>query len=250
MSTATPHHPVVTREHWLTERKALLAREKKMSRLRDELARDRQQLPWVLVDKPYVFDAPGGKRSLADLFEGRHQLVVQHFMFAPDWSEGCTGCSFMADHIDGALPHLAQRDLSFVAISRAPLAEIERFRSRMGWRFPWVSSNGSDFNHDFQVSFTLQEKKKGEVVYNYEPQPYFDQEAPGISAFYRDEAGQIFHTYSTYGRGVELMMGSYELLDIAPKGRDEAGFQHGMDWVRHHDRYETQAPAACCHGKA
>jgi predicted dithiol-disulfide oxidoreductase (DUF899 family) len=241
MSTAeTLSHPIVTRDRWVAERKALLAREKEMSRLRDDLARDRQKLPWVLVDKPYVFDTPTGKRTLADLFDGRRQLIVQHFMLAPGWEEGCVGCSFMADHIDGALPHLAARDLSFVAVSRAPLAEIERFRSRMGWQFAWVSSNGCEFNFDFQVSFTDEERRRGEVYYNYGLTAFPHEEAPGVSAFYRDERGQVFHTYSTYGRGVELMMGAYDLIDIAPKGRDEAGLSHGMDWIRHHDRYEAE----------
>lgn len=245
MSTAeTLSHPIVTRDRWVAERKALLAREKEMSRLSDQLARDRQKLPWVLVDKPYVFDTPTGKRTLADLFEGRRQLIVQHFMLAPGWEEGCVGCSFMADHVDGALPHLAARDLSFVAISRAPLAEIERFRQRMGWQFPWVSSNGCDFNFDFHVSFTDEERQRGEVFYNYGMTAFPHEEAPGVSAFYRDERGQVFHTYSTYGRGVELMMGAYDLIDIAPKGRDEAGLAHGMDWIRHHDRYEAAKKTA------
>lgn len=251
MSTAeTLHHPVVTRDRWVAERKALLAREKEMSRLRDELARSRQQLPWVLVDKPYVFDTPTGKRTLAELFEGRHQLIVQHFMLAPGWEEGCSGCSFMADHVDGALPHMAARDLSFVAVSRAPLAEIERFRQRMGWQFPWVSSFGNGFNFDFHVSFTAEERQRGEVFYNYGMTAFPHEEAPGVSAFYRDESGQVFHTYSTYGRGVELMMGAYDLIDIAPKGRDEDGLPHGMDWVRHHDRYpvtkETATKGSAC----
>lgn len=240
MSTAeTLHHPIVTRDRWVAERKALLAREKEMSRLQDDLARDRQKLPWVLVDKPYMFDTPTGQRSLADLFEGRRQLIVQHFMLAPGWEEGCVGCSFMADHVDGALPHMAARDLSFVAVSRAPLAEIERFRQRMGWQFPWVSSFGNTFNFDFHVSFTEEERKRGEVFYNYGMTAFPHEEAPGVSAFTLDDKGRVFHTYSTYGRGVELMMGAYDLIDIAPKGRDEAGLSHGMDWVRHHDRYET-----------
>ena len=240
MSTAeTLNHPIVTRDRWVAERKALLAREKEMSRLSDELARERQKLPWVLVDKPYVFDTPTGQRTLADLFEGRRQLIVQHFMLAPGWEEGCVGCSFMADHVDGALPHMAARDLSFVAVSRAPLAEIERFKRRMGWQFPWVSSNGNEFNFDFHVSFTPEEQKRGEVFYNYGMTAFPHEEAPGVSAFILDDKGQVFHTYSTYGRGVELMMGAYDLIDIAPKGRDEDKLSHGMDWVRHHDRYDT-----------
>jgi predicted dithiol-disulfide oxidoreductase (DUF899 family) len=246
-TAATSSHPVVTRDRWVAERKALLAREKHMTRLRDELALERRQLPWVLVDKPYVFDAPQGKRTLADLFDGRRQLVVQHFMFAPGWEQGCKSCSFMADHVDGARPHLAQRDVSFVAISRAPLADIERFRERMGWQFPWVSSFGTDFNRDFHVSFTAEERERGEVYYNFGMTDFPQEEAPGISAFLRDDAGQVFHTYSTYGRGVELMMGAYDFLDIAPKGRDEDGLSYTMEWVRHHDRYEpkTAGSSAC-----
>ncbi|MCR5881363.1 DUF899 domain-containing protein [Rhizobacter sp. J219] len=245
--TTTPPRPVVTRDRWVAERKALLSREKEMSRLRDDLARERRQLSWVLVDKPYVFDAPGGKRTLADLFGGRRQLVVQHFMFAPGWEQGCKSCSFMADHVDGALPHLAQRDVSFVAISRAPLAEIERFRQRMGWQFQWVSSFGTDFNSDFHVSFSAEERARGEVYYNYGMMDFPLEEAPGISAFVRDDAGQVFHTYSTYGRGVELMMGAYDFLDITPRGRDEDTLPYTMEWVRHHDRYETadKAGSAC-----
>jgi predicted dithiol-disulfide oxidoreductase (DUF899 family) len=243
-TTATSPHPVVTRDRWVAERRALLAREKEMTRLRDDLARERRQLPWVLIDKPYVFDAPGGKRNLADLFDGKRQLIVQHFMFAPGWAQGCPSCSFMADHVDGARPHLAQRDVSFVAISRAPLADIERFRERMGWQFPWVSSFGTDFNRDFHVSFTAEERERGEVYYNFHMTDFPQEEAPGISAFLRDDAGQVFHTYSTYGRGVELMMGAYDFLDIAPKGRDEENLPHGMAWVRHHDRYEAAAKTA------
>jgi predicted dithiol-disulfide oxidoreductase (DUF899 family) len=240
MNTAETHrHPVVTRDRWIADRKALLAREKEMTRLRDELARERRQLPWVLVDKPYVFDAPGGPRTLAELFDGRRQLVVQHFMFAPGWEQGCKSCSFMADHVDGARPHLAQRDVSFVAISRAPLADIERFRERMGWQFPWVSSFRTDFNRDFHVSFSPEERERGEVYYNFGMTAFPLEEAPGISAFLRDDAGRVFHTYSTYGRGVELMMGAYDFLDISPVGRDEDGLPYAMDWVRHHDRYDT-----------
>ncbi|NRF67152.1 DUF899 domain-containing protein [Aquincola sp. S2] len=234
----TAAHPVVSRDHWLAERKALLASEKALTRQRDELARQRRALPWVRLDKDYVFDTPDGPRTLAELFGGQRQLVVQHFMFGPGWEAGCASCSFMADHIDGALPHLAQRDLALAVVSRAPLAEIERFRRRMGWRFPWVSSFGNHFNRDFGVSFTPDERALGPVLYNYALQPFPVDEAPGISAFYKDDAGTVFHTYSTYGRGVELMMGAYELLDIAPKGRDEDGLSHTMAWVRHHDRYE------------
>lgn len=255
--TSTVNHSVVSRDRWIAERKTLLAREKELTRLRDQLARERRNLPWVRIDKDYVFDGPEGPRTLADLFEGRHQLVVQHFMFGPGWEEGCKSCSFMADHIDGITVHLAQRDLTLVVVARAPLAEIERFRQRMGWQFKWVSSHGSDFNHDFGVSFTPEERATGQVDYNYALQPFPQEEAPGISVFYKDDAGEVFHTYSTYGRGVELMMGAYAFLDLVPKGRDEAQLSYGMEWLRHHDRYAsapvaTAAPtaSACCQAQA
>jgi predicted dithiol-disulfide oxidoreductase (DUF899 family) len=258
MSTATAevnieNHPVVSQDQWVAQRRALLAREKELTHLRDRVARERRALPWVRIKKNYVFDAPEGRRTLADLFDGHHQLVVQHFMFAPGWEQGCKSCSFMADHIDGARVHLAHRDVSLVVISRAPLPELERFRQRMGWQFKWVSSHGNDFNHDFGVSFTEEERAKGEVYYNYGMQPFPLEEAPGISAFYKNTAGVVFHTYSTYGRGVELMMGAYDFLDIAPKGRDEDNLPYAMDWIRHHDRYEAEpvakaAPAGgSCH---
>jgi predicted dithiol-disulfide oxidoreductase (DUF899 family) len=242
---------VVTREAWLEARKQFLAKEKELTHLRDEVARERRALPWVRIDKNYAFDAPEGKRTLAQLFDGRRQLVVQHFMFAPGWEQGCPSCSFMADHTDGMTVHLAQRDVSFVAVSRAPLAEIERFRRRMGWRFKWVSSHGSDFNFDFGVSFTPEEVARGEVDYNYGRWPFAFEELPGISAFYQDEAGAVYHAYSTYGRGVEAMMGTYSLLDLMPAGRDERDVPNKMEWVRHHDRYapvEKSACPACSHG--
>ena len=238
----TANHPVVSRDRWITERKALLAHERELTHLRDQIARERRALPWVRIEKNYAFDAPDGRRTLADLFEGRRQLLVQHFMLGPGWEQGCPSCSFMADHTDGMTLHLAHRDTTFVAISRAPLAEIQRFRQRMGWQFKWVSSNANDFNFDFHVSFTPEEQAKGEVYYNYAMLPFMSEELPGISVFYKDDAGQVFHTYSTYRRGVEVMMGTYNLLDLTPKGRDEDPGQ-GMGWVRHHDRYEPQ-PAA------
>jgi predicted dithiol-disulfide oxidoreductase (DUF899 family) len=242
MNTATgesslTNHPVVSQERWLAERKKLLAREKELTHLRDQVARERRALPWVRINKAYSFDTPEGKRTLADLFEGRRQLMVQHFMLGAGWEEGCPSCSFMADHTDGMNVHLAHRDVTFVAISRAPLAEIERFRRRMGWKFHWVSSFGNDFNHDFHVSFA--EQAQGQVYYNYAMQPFECEELPGISVFYKDDAGEVFHTYSTYRRGVEAMMGTYTLVDLTPKGRDEA--DGGMHWVRHHDRYEPQS---------
>lgn len=250
---STVNHPVVSKERWVAERVKLLAREKELTHLRDQIARERRALPWERIEKDYVFEAPEGRRTLADLFQGRRQLLVQHFMFGPGWEQGCPSCSYMADHTDGMQVHLEHRDLSFVAISRAPLAQIERFRRRMGWQFEWVSSHGSDFNYDFKVSFTPQELATGKIDYNYGEWPLVGEEWPGISVFYRDDAGEVFHTYSTYGRGVEVMMGTYNLLDLTPKGRDEKPGQ-GMAWVRHHDRYEP-APAAkpaaaagsCCH---
>ena len=247
------NHPVVSRDRWIAERKTLLAREKELTRLRDQIARERRALPWVRIDKNYVFDAPEGRRTLAELFDGRRQLLVQHFMLAPGWEQGCPSCSYMADHSDGMTVHLAHRDITFVAVSRAPLAEIERFRQRMGWQFKWVSSHGNEFNHDFGVTFTPEEIAKGEVYYNFGMWPFPHEELPGISVFYKDDAGAVFHTYSTYGRGVEVMMGTYNLLDLTPKGRDEDRLSHTMEWVRHHDRYEPEALAkaapvagSCC----
>lgn len=234
----TENHHVVSHDAWLAERKALLAREKELTHLSDRIAAERRALPWVRVDKDYVFDKPAGQRKLADLFEGRSQLLVQHFMFGPGWKQGCPSCSYMADHSDGMTPHLADRDVALVAVSRAPLNEIERFRQRMGWKFPWVSSYGSDFNYDFGVSFTADTLAKGEVQYNYTALSDAEEELPGISAFYKDKAGQVFHTYSTYGRGVEVMMGTYRMLDLVAKGRSERDVAHKMEWVRHHDRYE------------
>jgi predicted dithiol-disulfide oxidoreductase (DUF899 family) len=227
--------PVVSREQWLAERRKLLAREKDLTHLRDQIASERRALPWLRVEKNYVFDTSEGTRTLAELFAGRRQLMVQHFMFGPGWEQGCKSCSFMADHADGMNVHLAHRDVTFVAVSRAPLSEIEGFRRRMGWRFEWVSSFGSDFNHDFHVSFTPEEAK-GQVYYNYAMQPFECEELPGISVFCKDDAGEVFHTYSAYRRGVEAMMGTYSLLDLTPRGRDER--DGPMAWVRHHDRYD------------
>lgn len=238
------------REQWLAQRLALLAREKELSRLGDELAEARRALPWVRMDKRYVFDTPEGPRELAELFDGHSQLLVQHFMLGPDWEQGCKSCSYMADHTDGMLAHLAARDVSFVAISRAPLAKIERFRRRMGWNFRWVSSHGSDFNRDFGVSFTPAEVAAQSMHYNFAQQPFANDEMPGVSVFVKNDAGEVFHTYSTYGRGVEVMMGTYRLLDLTPRGRHEDGLDHTMGWVRHHDRYvdrpAAKGGASCC----
>lgn len=234
-------HKVVSRADWLAARKAHLANEEQFSRARDALSRERRELPWVKVDKSYLFDGPGGQESLADLFGGRSQLIVYHFMLGPGWAQGCPSCSFLADHFDGAIAHLAQRDVTLLAVSRAPLAQIETFKQRMGWRFKWVSSYGNDFNRDYHVSFTKDEIAKGEANYNYAISRFPAEEAPGASVFTKDAAGDIFHTYSTYGRGLDMLIGAYNFLDLVPKGRDEDGLDFSMSWVRHHDRYENSA---------
>ncbi len=231
-------HPVVSDEAWLSERKALLAREKELMRLRDALARDRRALPWRRMDTRYVFDTTEGPQTLDALFRGRSQLLVQHFMFGPGWRQGCPSCSFMADHMDGMLAHLAHRDVTFVAVSRAPLADLQQYRQRMGWQFDWVSSHASDFNFDFGVSANPSRQGSADT-YNYGSEPFEGEELPGLSVFLRDKAGTVFHTYSTYGRGVEAMMGTYGLLDLTPKGRDEAPGQ-GMAWLRRHDQYDPE----------
>jgi predicted dithiol-disulfide oxidoreductase (DUF899 family) len=232
-------HKVVSHDEWIATRKAYLAEEKAFSRARDALARKRRELPWEKVQKNYTFDTAEGKKSLADLFGGKSQLIIYHFMLGPGWEAGCPSCSFLADHFDGAVVHLAQRDVAFVVVSRAPLAEIEAFQRRMGWRFKWVSAFGSEFNSDYQVSFTPQEKAGGKVFYNYEfIESFPSEERPGASVFYKNPAGEIFHTYSTYGRGLDILVGTYNFLDLAPKGRDEDGLAWSMAWVRHHDRYD------------
>ena len=232
-------HKVVSHDEWIAARKAHLAEEKAFSRTRDALARKRRELPWEKVERKYVFDTPQGKQSLAELFGGKSQLIIYHFMLGPGWEAGCSSCSFLADHFDGAVVHLAQRDVSFVVVSRAPLAEIETFKRRMGWRFNWVSSFGDDFNSDYQVSFTPEEKASGKVFYNYEfIESFPSEERPGASVFYKNASGEILHTYSTYGRGLDILIGTYHFLDLAPKGRDEDGLAWSMAWVRHHDRYE------------
>ena len=232
-----PDHDVVSPEDWLTARKELLAREKEFSRLRDELSQQRRELPWTRVEQDYEFETPSGQESLAELFESSSQLIVYHFMFDPDWTEGCKACSFLADHYDPAIVHLRQRDVTMVTVSRAPLARLQTFQQRMGWKFKWVSSFGSDFNRDFHVTFTPEEVEQGDTSYNYATRPFPMTEAPGISVFYKDEAGDIFHTYSAYARGLDMFIGAYHLLDIAPMGRDEAELPYTMAWIRHHDRY-------------
>jgi predicted dithiol-disulfide oxidoreductase (DUF899 family) len=231
-------HKIVSHDEWVAARKAHLADEKAFSRARDALSRKRRELPWERVEKTYGFEGPNGKETLADLFAGKSQLIVYHFMLGPDWEEGCPSCSLLADHFDGAVIHLGQRDVAFVVVSRAPLPQIEKFRRRMGWQFKWVSSFGSDFNFDFQVSATPEEKANGTATYNYAETTFPSDERPGASVFYQTSAGEIFHTYSSYGRGLDILIGVYNLLDLAPKGRDEAGLSYGMAWVRHHDKYD------------
>jgi len=240
------HHQIVSRDEWIAARKELLQKEKDFTHLRDRLNADRRALPWVKVEKEYLFDTPNGRQSLGDLFDGRSQLVTKHFMFGPDWTDGCVGCSFEIDHIEGALVHLEHHDVSYVVVSHAPLAKLEAYRQRMGWRFRWVSSYGSDFNYDFHVSFTPEQVASGKAYYNYELRDVGIDELSGRSVFYRDEAGDIFHTYSSYARGGELFLGSYAVLDITPKGRDETINGNMTDWVRHHDRYQDSEDA-CCH---
>jgi predicted dithiol-disulfide oxidoreductase (DUF899 family) len=231
--------PVVTQEEWLTARKALLAKEKEATHLRDKVNAERLALPWVKVEKTYVFDTPKGKRTLAELFADRSQLIVYHFMLGPGWAAGCPGCSFLSDHIDGALPHLEHHDVTWAAVSHAPLSEIEADKTRMGWKFPWVSAFGSDFNFDYNVSFTKEQLASGKATYNFEPtsipEKPADSEQPGLSSFYKNEAGEVFHTYSSYGRGPEELIGTLMILDRAPKGRNE---KSTMDFVRRHDEYE------------
>ncbi len=238
-TASQPGHPVVSREEWLKRRKELLIKEKELTRRHDCLAEERRELPWVRIEKDYVFDTPCGKASLADLFQGRSQLIVYHFMFGPDWQEGCPSCSYLSDHMNGAVLHLAARDVTLTMVSRAPLAKLEVFKKRMGWSFPWVSSYGSDFNRDFHVTFTKEEVEQGKADYNYSVQEFPSEEAPGISVFYKDAAGAVYHTYSSFGRGVEAVVSTYMLLDMAPKGRDEDGLSFPMAWVRYHDRYGT-----------
>ena len=239
-------HKIVSRDEWTREREALLVREKAFTRARDRLGAERRALPWVKVDKTYVFDTPDGRRSLAELFNGKSQLLVYHFMLGPGWEEGCPSCSYLADHFDGAVIHLAQRDIAFVAVSRAPLAEIEKFKQRMGWRFAWVSSFGGDFNFDYHVSFREDELGK-DGDYNYERQEIVSDELPGASVFYKADNGDVFHTYSAYARGLDVLIGTYNFLDLTPKGRNEEELPWSMAWVRHHDRYDGAQPqTACC----
>ncbi len=230
-------HPVVSREAWIAARKRLLVREKEFTRARDELNRQRRELPWTPVQRDYVFEGPAGAQSLAALFDGRRQLIVYHFMFGPDWEQGCKMCSFWADNFSRIIVHLNQRDVSMVTVSRAPIEKIEAFKRRMGWEFRWVSSIGNTFNHDFNVSFTPEEMARGEVDYNYTMQRFPSEEAPGISVFHRAASGGLHHTYSCYSRGLDMLNVAYHYLDLVPKGRDEGALPWPMAWVQHHDRY-------------
>jgi predicted dithiol-disulfide oxidoreductase (DUF899 family) len=230
-------HTVVSHDEWIAARKAFLAKEKEFTHARDELSRQRRELPWERVEKEYVFEGPEGKVSLADLFASKSQLIVYHFMFNPDDDEGCPHCSFWADNFDGIPVHLKQRDTTFVAISRAPMGKIEAFKRRMGWSFPWFSSHGSDFNYDFSASFTPEQLAQGTDFYNYRPGNAGMPDREGVSVFQRDENGDIFHTYSAYARGIDMVNGAYHFLDLTPKGRDEAGHEFTQFWVRHHDKY-------------
>ncbi len=229
---------VVSHEEWIEARKKFLDKEKEFTRLRDKLTQERQSLPWERVDKNYIFDGANGKESLSDLFNGRSQLIVYHFMYGVDWKEGCKSCSFLADHFNPTIIHLNNRDVTLVAVSTAPLPILETFKKRMGWNFKWVSSFGTEFNHDYYVTFTQEENNSGTVYYNYRKKGFSGNEAPGASVFYKDTNGDIFHTYSVYQRGLDMFLTAYHYLDIAPKGRDEDKLSYGMEWLRLHDDYD------------
>ncbi len=228
-------HKIVSPEEWLAARRALLAKEKEFTDLQDKLCEERRALPWVRVEKDYVFNTPQGKKTLAELFDGRSQLYLYHFMYSPGWKQGCHGCSFYCDHVDGANQHIKHHDVTFVAVARAPLAQIEAYKKRMGWQFDFVSSEGSDFNYDFHVSFTKEQIAAGKAFYNFAPSDTKMEDLPGSSVFFKDENGAVFHTYSSFGRGEERGLGAYMYLDITPKGRNEAA---PMDWVKRHDEYD------------
>jgi predicted dithiol-disulfide oxidoreductase (DUF899 family) len=232
-------HKVVSRNEWIEERKRLLRTEKEFTRLRDDMSRQQRDLPWVAVDKDYAFVGPDGRQTLPDLFEGRSQLIVYHFMFGPDWEAGCPHCSFWADMFNPAIVHLNQRDVTMIAVSRAPYEKLKAYEQRMGWTFKWMSSAESDFNFDYQVCFTQEALAKKDAVYNFTRQDPGASEREGLSIFYRNQAGRVFHTYSTYARGIDIINTAYNLLDLVPKGRDEGS--RGQFWVRRHDEYETGA---------
>jgi len=230
-------HTVVSQTEWLAARKALLTKEKEFTKARDQLSAARRQLPWVKIDKTYVFDGPAGRETLADLFGGRSQLIVYHFMFGPDWEAGCPHCSHWADNFNSIIVHLNQRDVSMVAISRAPYVKLAAYEKRMGWTFKWVSSLRTDFNFDFHVSFTPEEMATKQALYNFEMQDPHASEREGVSVFLKDPGGAVFHTYSTYARGIDMLSVDYNYLDLVPKGRDEG--DRGPFWVRRHDEYAS-----------
>lgn len=237
MNTKTENlsgHQVVSQDEWIRSSSEFLAKEKEFTKLRDDISRQRRELPWVRVEKDYSFEDSDGRVTLSELFGDKSQLIVYHFMYGPGWTDGCTGCSFVSDHFDGMLQHLKAKDVAFVAVSRAPLNEFQAFKKRMGWNFPWLSSAGSDFNYDFGVSFRQEDLDRGPVMYNFKVQPIRNDEQPGLTVFYKDQDGAIYRTYSTYERGLDLLIGTYNFLDLLPKGREEEG---PMDWVLHHDKY-------------
>lgn len=248
-TVSVEEHRVVSRAVWLEARKAHLAREREITHLRDQLHAERRALPWVRVEKDYRFEGPDGFETLPELFGGNSQLIVYHFMYGPGWEEGCPGCSFLSDHIDGANLHLAHHDVTLLAVSRAPFAEFVAFKQRMGWQFKWVSSHGSDFNFDFDVSFTKESLAKGPATYNFEPKMTQEPgEAPGLSVFSKGEDGSVFHTFSAYARGLDILLNTHNYLDFTPKGRNESST---MDWVRHHDKYAgAEKGHSCCSGSA
>ncbi len=231
------NHTIVSQEEWLIARKELLTKEKEFTRLRDKLSAERRELPWVKIDKDYIFGGEKGQQSLTDLFGNKSQLIIYHFMLGPDWDEGCPSCSFWADNFDGIDVHLAHRDIAFLVVSRGAYEKLAIYKKRMGWNFEWVSSTNSDFNYDMGVSFSVseEEKENNEITYNYRKQPYFIDELPGVSVFYKNDKGEIFHTYSSYSRGIDILNGAYNYIDLSPKGRDE---KDGiMNWLRRHDEY-------------
>ena len=233
------NHKVVSRDEWLAARIEHLAKEKELTRLRDQLSQERRELPWVKVEKEYLFDGPNGKATLPELFEGRSQLIIYHFMYGPDWAEGCPSCSFWADNFNDSVVHLNHRDITLLAVSRAELDTLEDYKERMGWSFKWVSSFENDFNRDYHVSFTSDEMKNGEMDYNFRITQFPSEEAPGISVFYRDEEGSVFHTYSCYARGLDMLNAAYHYMDLVPKGRDESNLPYSMAWLRRHDSYDS-----------
>ncbi len=231
-------HKIVSKDKWLSARKEFLLKEKQFTKQRDELSRQRRQLPYCKIDKAYVFDGATGKKSLSDLFEEKSQLIVYHFMYGPDWEEGCPSCSFFVDNFDGIKVHLAHRDTNLVVIAKAPYKTLSAYRSRMGWSLDWYSANSTDFNEDFKVTFSPQEVENKQIVYNYRQGGFNGEQAPGVSVFLKGENGEIFHTYSCFARGLDMLNGAYQFLDITAKGRDEAELPFTMAWLRRHDQYE------------